>query len=73
MKQIHWQEAEKLSKECADKAMGFGPSSGSVTLKAEDIHRVAANAAYIALQKIGALDADRKRMSRQMSCQTLEK
>jgi hypothetical protein len=56
MKQVSWEEAEKIAGEAAFKAIGFGPTTGKVTVDAEEVIRVATSAAVLAMRACGNLD-----------------
>ena len=58
MNQLTWKQAEELASKAALQALGFGPRTGKVTVEAEEVIRVAARAAVIALREAGNLKAD---------------
>lgn len=64
MQQLTWKQAEKVARKAADRALGFGPRTGPVTTTAEEVLRVATDAAINALRSAGALtsqdQADRR-------------
>ena len=56
MHQLSGSQAEKIAKEAGERALGFGPRSGPVTLDVSEVRELAIRAAMIALEKAGCLD-----------------
>ena len=61
MKQITWRQAEDIAHKAALKAIGFGPTTGTITVSAAEVIVVAARAAVIAMREAGALEHNDKR------------
>lgn len=75
MKQLTWRDAETLAAKAAMKAIGFGPTSGKITVDASEVMRVAQSAAIIALRENGCLAANdaREEKLRDLQVEAAEK
>ena len=67
MKQINYNEAQRIADDAALRAMGFGPFEGTVTLDATEVQRVAVRAAMCALDAAGFLREQTARDNHRMS------